>query len=443
MIRKGEIQIKRMSTEKIEPTVNPISGLPGALLRQAREDKGLTIEEMSAISNLTKQVIRGIESDEYSELAGLSFVRGYLKLYAKKLGVDEALVLETFDRWKAEQIGGSRQAQLSNSRPQEASSGPSRLALIVAAMALAGLIVAGVVISYLESTEEELVVTVADEPLGNTETAESELQTGETIAKSDEIIAADSADTSADIGGYSATQSAESGGQDPELEQPDDTQSEESATEVSSRATESETATVEQERLVSVIEKPRVEPKPKPQKSSTPVKKPKVVERSEPVVEQVREEEKPVVVSSSNVVSSSVSPEIPSEPVQVAQNLSQGGGRVIAEATGLAPPDDRLKVLSSTVTASSADLLAMGARGRLEIEFSGESWVEIRDALGRIMLADLRTPDKGIDLETYGPVEVLIGAVSVSDVTFNGERQDLEKRAFQDVARVTLGAATN
>ena len=432
-----------MSTEKIEPTVNPISGLPGALLRQAREDKGLTIEEMSAISNLTKQVIRGIESDEYSELAGLSFVRGYLKLYAKKLGVDEALVLETFDRWKAEQIGGSRQAQLSNSRPQEASSGPSRLALIVAAMALAGLIVAGVVISYLESIEEELVVTVADEPLGNTEIAELELQTGETIAQSDEIIAADSADTSADIGGYSATQSAESGGQDPELVQPDETQSEESATEVSSRATESETATVEQERLVSVTEKPRVEPKPKPQKSSTPVKKPKVVERSEPVVEQVREEEKPVVVSSSNVVSSSVSPEIPSEPVQVAQNLSQGGGRVIAEATGLAPPDDRLRVLSPTVTAPSADLLAMGARGRLEIEFSGESWVEIRDALGRIMLADLMTPDKGVDLETYGPVEVLIGAVSVSDVTFNGERQDLEKRAFQDVARVTLGAATN
>ena len=432
-----------MSTEKIEPTVNPISGLPGELLRQAREDKGLTIEEMSAISNLTKQVIRGIESDEYSQLAGLSFVRGYLKLYAKKLGVDEALVLETFDRWKAEQIGGSRPAQLSNSRPQEASSGPSRVALILAAMALAGLIVAGVVISYLESSEAELVVTVADEPMGNTEIAELEPQTGETMAQSDEIIAADSADTPADVGGYSATQPAESGGQDPELVQPEKTQSEESSTEVSSKATESETATVEQERLVSVTEKTRIEPKPKPQESSTPVKKPKVVERSEPVVEQVREEEKPVVVSSSNVVSSSVSPEIPSEPVQVAQNLSQGGGRVIAEATGLAPPDDRSRVLSQTVTAPSADLLAMGARGRLEIEFSGESWVEIRDALGRIMLADLMTPDKSVDLETYGPVEVLIGAVSVSDVTFNGERQDLEKRAFQDVARVTLGAATN
>ena len=128
--------------------------------------------------------------------------------------------------------------------------------------------------------------------------------------------------------------------------------------------------------------------------------------------------------------------------LQVPQNLSQGG-RVIAEATGLAPPDDGLRVLPQTVTPPLADRLAMGARGRLEIEFSGDSWVEIRDALGRLVLADLMTPDKGVDLETYGPIEVLIGAVSVSDVTFNGERQDLEKRAFQDVARVTLGAATN
>ena len=160
-----------MSTEKIEPTVNPTSGLPGALLRQAREDKGLTIEEMSAISNLTKQVIRGIESDEYADLAGLSFVRGYLKLYAKKLGVDETEVLETFDRWKAEQTGGPRQAQLSTSRTQEPSTGPSRVSLVIAAMALAGLVVAGVVISYLESSEDELAITVDDEPLINKETS--------------------------------------------------------------------------------------------------------------------------------------------------------------------------------------------------------------------------------------------------------------------------------
>ena len=431
-----------MSTEKIEPTVNPMSGLPGALLRQAREDKGLTIEEMSAISNLTKQVIRGIEGDDYADLAGLSFVRGYLKLYAKKLGVDETEVLETFDRWKAEQTGGPRQPQLSTSRTQEPSTGPSQVSLVIAAVALAGLVVAGVVISYLESSEDELAITVDNQAPINKEPAELELQIGEIVGQEEKIPVSDAADASTIMGGYSATQSAETEKQDIEVTQPEEIQPEETPTEITSEATESEIAAVEQEPMVSATEQPEVEIKTEPRESPIKAERPKVVERPEPVVEQKREAEKPVVVSSSNVVSSSVSPEIPADPVQVPQNLSQGG-RVIAEATGLAPPDDGLRVLPQTVAPPSADRLAMGARGRLEIEFSGDSWVEIRDALGRLVLADLMTPDKGVDLETYGPVEVLIGAVSVSDVTFNGERQDLEKRAFQDVARVTLGAATN
>jgi len=431
-----------MSTEKIEPTVNATSGLPGALLREAREDKGLTIEEMSAISNLTKQVIRGIEGDEYSELAGLSFVRGYLKLYAKKLGVDEAHVLETFDRWKAEQVGGPRQAHPSNTRTQESSTGPSRVSLIVAAVVLVGLVVAGSVISYLESSEGELVVTVDDETLVNTETTEFKLETGESVAQNQKSEGSDLDVEPAAVGGYSATQTTETGTQGSEATKLEETRPEEAPTAGLSEVAEPEVAAAEKVPQVSVTEAPKAKPKREPQTSQRLAEKRKVVERSEPAVEQVRGEEKPVVVSSSNVVSSSVSPEAPAETVQIVQNQSQGG-RVIAEATGLAPPDEGLRVLSQTVTAPSADQLAMGARGRLEIEFSGESWVEIRDAVGRLLLSDLMTPDKGIDLETYGPVEVLIGAVSVSDVTFNGERQDLKKRAFQDVARVTLGAATN
>lgn len=432
-----------MSTEKIEPTVNPMSGLPGSLLRQAREDKGLTIEEMSAISNLTKQVIRGIENDQYSELAGLSFVRGYLKLYAKKLGVDEAQVLEGFDHWKAEQTGGPRQAQPSNSRIKAAPTGPSRVTLIVAALTVAGLVVAGVVISYLDSSDQRLAITVTDEPLPTTEPADLKARIGETVIQSEKIAVADTADSPPAIGGYSAKQSAEDEPQKIEVTQPGDTLSKATTPEILSEATGPDIAEAEKEPFVSAAKKPEFEPKAEPQKRSTPVKKPKGIERLEPAAEKVRKEDKPVVVSSSNVVSSSVSPEVPAEPVPNAQNLSQSS-RVIAEATGLAPLDDGLRVSTQAVTTPpSSDQLAMGARGRLEIDFSGESWVEVRDARGRLVLADLMTPDNGVDLQTYGPVEVLVGAVSVSDVTFNGETQNLETRAFQDVARITLGAETN
>jgi len=392
-------------------------------LRQAREEKGLTIDEMSAISNLTKQVIRGIESDDYSELAGLSFVRGYLKLYAKKLGVNESDVVEPFDRWKAEQSGEPVQAtSTAGVGVQEPSSGPSQGTMIAAAAVVVVLIVAGAVISYMDSDEPEPEVAVV---LPQNEPSDLPLPTA---PESGDNTTADQNISETAIAG-AETASTESQG--------DQVAVAEDATETP--ATEKpKLAEIEKVEDVAQVEK-----EPEPKKPVQPAEPPKVVKKVEPKIEkpvaekvETPEERQPVVVSSGN--------------------LSQGG-RVIAEASGLAPAptepvqttqvspgqDDGLRVLSETVTGPSADQLAMGARGRLEIEFTGDSWVEVRDARGRLILADLMTPEKDVNLDTYGPVEVLVGAVSLSTVTFNGETQDLKKKAYQDVARITLGAETN
>ena len=392
-------------------------------MRQAREEKGLTIDEMSAISNLTKQVIRGIESDDYSELAGLSFVRGYLKLYAKKLGVNESDVVEPFDRWKAEQSGEPVQAtSTAGVGVQEPSSGPSQGTMIAAAAVVVVLIVAGAVISYMDSDEPEPEVAVV---LPQNEPSDLPLPTA---PESGDNTTADQNISETAIAG-AETASTESQG--------DQVAVAEDATETP--ATE-KPKLAETEKVEDVAQ---VKKEPEPKKPVQPAEPPKVVKKVEPKVEkpvaekvETPEERQPVVVSSGN--------------------LSQGG-RVIAEASGLAPAptepvqttqvspgqDDGLRVLSETVTGPSADQLAMGARGRLEIEFTGDSWVEVRDARGRLILADLMTPEKDVNLDTYGPVEVLVGAVSLSTVTFNGETQDLKKKAYQDVARITLGAETN
>ena len=113
---------KRYGDRKHRNNRNLLHRITGISFKASREDKGLTVDEMSAISNLTKQVIRRIESDDYADLAGLSFVRGYLKLYAKK-GVNEAAVLEPFDLWKAEQSGDAKHkatkpAWMTNNRRQ-------------------------------------------------------------------------------------------------------------------------------------------------------------------------------------------------------------------------------------------------------------------------------------------------------------------------------------
>ena len=422
-----------MSTENTETAVSPPSGLPGSLLRQAREEKGLTIDEMSAISNLTKQVIRGIESDDYSELAGLSFVRGYLKLYAKKLGVNEADIVEPFDRWKSEQSGEPIQTiSTTGVGVHEPSSGPGKGTMAAAAVVVMVLIAAGAFISYMDSDDAEPEVAVvvpqeeqSDSSLKTTTESDAEVTTEQNPGQT--VIAGTDAGTE-----IVAEESVEN--QEPVAEVPAE----------SVTAVEPQVAEVEKPKEVAQAEpKPvAVEKQPEPEKPVEVPEPPKVVKKVEPKVEKPvaekveQPEEKPVVVSPSN--------------------LSQGG-RIIAEASGLAPAptepvqttqvspgqDDGLRVLSETVTGPSADQLAMGARGRLEIVFTGESWVEVRDARGRLVLADLMTPEEGVNLDTYGPIEVLVGAVSVSTVTFNGEAQDLKTRAYQDVARITLGAETN
>lgn len=435
-----------MSSEKTETIVTSSTGLPGSLLRQAREEKGLTIDEMSAISNLTKQTIRGIESDDYSELAGLSFVRGYLKLYAKKLGINESTVLEPFDRWKAEDSGEPIQAAGAKGRgSNEPSAGPSKGTIAVAISVIFVLVIAGIVISYMESDESDsdvAVVSPQNQPsdpsvvnsLGpsiepttdqNSSTA-AEVTSGETIeARSDSSPQAqepgteDASDSQpAEESGLGATPGSQAGGE----------------AEVNEAANPYQLAQTEPEPL------PKVEKQPELEK---PVEPPKAVKKAEETVKKlVAEPEKK---------------EEAETPVLVSPGSLNQGGRVIAEASGLAPApteplktmqgspdqDDGLRVLSETVTGPTADQLSMGARGLLKIEFTADSWVEVRDARGRLVLADLMTPEKGVNLDTYGPIEVLVGAVSASTVTFNGETQDLKTKAYQDVARITLGAETN
>jgi cytoskeleton protein RodZ len=80
--------------------------------------------------------------------------------------------------------------------------------------------------------------------------------------------------------------------------------------------------------------------------------------------------------------------------------------------------------------------------GFLQLRFSEQSWVEIRNRQGGLIMADLMMPGVDFNLEVTEVVEVLIGAVHATEMRFNGERLDLSGRAYQNVARITLGETT-
>ncbi|MGO1245851.1 MAG: RodZ domain-containing protein [Oceanisphaera sp.] len=76
---------------------------PGPLLRNAREAKGWTQAEVARRLNLRLAVIESIDSDQHKAGVALTFLRGYVKAYAKVVGVDERDVLAAFDAVNAQE----------------------------------------------------------------------------------------------------------------------------------------------------------------------------------------------------------------------------------------------------------------------------------------------------------------------------------------------------
>jgi len=78
-------------------TLHGASGLSpdaGAMLRDARETAGLTIDMVSQQLKLAPRQVRALEDGDYGLLPGRTFVRGFARNYARLLGLDADAVLD-------------------------------------------------------------------------------------------------------------------------------------------------------------------------------------------------------------------------------------------------------------------------------------------------------------------------------------------------------------
>jgi cytoskeleton protein RodZ len=69
----------------------------GEYFQRAREAKGLTLEEAAARTRILPQYLRAVEENNYSRLPDEVFAKGFVRSYARILGLDEAAVVRKFD----------------------------------------------------------------------------------------------------------------------------------------------------------------------------------------------------------------------------------------------------------------------------------------------------------------------------------------------------------
>lgn len=68
----------------------------GQYLRSSREAKRMSLEEIARTTRVPMSSVERIESDQFDELPGEVFVRGFLKSYARAVGLDADDVLARY-----------------------------------------------------------------------------------------------------------------------------------------------------------------------------------------------------------------------------------------------------------------------------------------------------------------------------------------------------------
>lgn len=74
----------------------PVPG-PGMLLRMAREARGITVSEVAAALKMSPRQIESIEGEDFSRLSGATFIRGFIRNYAKLLKIDVGPLLAALE----------------------------------------------------------------------------------------------------------------------------------------------------------------------------------------------------------------------------------------------------------------------------------------------------------------------------------------------------------
>jgi cytoskeletal protein RodZ len=128
----------------------------GEKLRQAREERGVSIAEVAEQTRISPHYIELIELDDYRTLPGGIFNKGFVKSFAKYVGIDESEALQDYSRLITAQTGTDANDDPKTYRPEvltDDRASSSRLPTIIFAFVILGLLSGGIILglNYYQS----------------------------------------------------------------------------------------------------------------------------------------------------------------------------------------------------------------------------------------------------------------------------------------------------
>lgn len=104
----------------------------------------------------------------------------------------------------------------------------------------------------------------------------------------------------------------------------------------------------------------------------------------------------------------------------------------------LGPAQPATPVAGSAEAGAPAVPAATVASGVLHLEFGADSWSEVKDASGKMLLRKLNVAGSSVDIRGVPPFNLVIGNAAQATLTYNGRPIDLKPYVDVSVARFTL-----
>ena len=137
-----------------EDTQDVTTASPGRLLKAGREKQGLSQQQVADKLFLKAEQIDDLENDRIDEKTSVTFTRGYIRNYAKQLGLSQEEVIAEFDRLHT---SAKQPAKLQSfSRRVAKQNHDDRWMMVTYAIVLT--LLAGVVVWWYQQSENETLV---------------------------------------------------------------------------------------------------------------------------------------------------------------------------------------------------------------------------------------------------------------------------------------------
>lgn len=391
----------RLATTEVPDT-------PGARLRQTRQVKKLDINSVATALHLSRPVVEAIERNDYDQLPSAVFVAGYIRSYARLLGLDPEPLNESFRRLHPGAEAPPRQVVRSarNGGEREHSNLPLYLFVLALLLAVGG----GAYLWWMNRPQFERTtiegVPAESETLGRATSAPGPSAGAtpppETISSPTPTSALDEP-TSSDLDNLLR------GRDEPGSIAPDDAAG---------------------DALGDQLDEPAARTAP-PTSATASAAADDLSTRAPAATEDGR-----------SAMNAGERDPLPTPPAP--EPRASSGGTVPGE-TGA---DDAL-ASAATDASSDADTDASepaaaeagSAPGAVALNFTGPCWVDVRDATGEVLLFGEMSRGDREALDGEPPYSLVLGNAAAVEVTVGGERYDIRSIARGNVARFELDPA--